>query len=118
MANPQKRKGAKAELEVAAILSDLLGLDARRALGAGRLEDTGDIFGLPDTVVQVANYIDLARAVREKLPASERQRENAGVSFAATFVRRYGGGYVVMQTPLQWSCLWRDAVYGSGEKAA
>lgn len=107
--NPQKRKGDKAELEVQGILRDLLGVPARRKLGAGRQDDLGDIDGVPNTVVQVANYVDIARAVREKLPASERQRERAGVLFAATFVRRRGGGYVVCMTPEQFAALWREA---------
>src|SRR5207237_473631 len=102
-------KGDRAEREVAAILSDLLGVNARRELGAGRQDDCGDI-RLEDTVIQVANYTDLARAVREKLPASERQRVNAGATFAATFVRRYGGSYVVVLTPEQYATYWREAV--------
>lgn len=109
MSNPQKRRGDRAEIEVQGILRDLLGVPARRALGAGRKDDVGDIHGVPDTVVQVANYTDLSRAVREKLPESERQRENAGAAFAATFVRRYGGSYVVVLTPEQWAALWREA---------
>jgi hypothetical protein len=95
---------------VQGILRDLLGVPARRALGAGRQDDVGDIHGVPDTVIQVANYTDLARAVREKLPASERQRVNAGATFAATFVRRYGGSYVVVLTPEQYATYWREAV--------
>lgn len=109
MANPQKRKGDQAEREVAAILSDLLGVKAQRALGAGRKEDVGDIFGVANTVIQVASYRDMNEAVRIKLPESERQRENAGATFAATFVRRTGGGYVVCMTPEQFATFWREA---------
>lgn len=110
MANPAKRKGDKAELEVQGLLRDLLGVPARRALGAGRLDDVGDIHGVPDTVIQVANYKDIGRAIREKLPESERQRAHAGATFAATFVRRLGGGYVVCMTVEQFAALWREAV--------
>lgn len=107
--NPQKRKGDAAEREVAAILSDLLGVTAKRALGAGRKADVGDVFGIPDTVIQVANYTDVVRAIREKLPASEVQRENAGATFVATFVRRRGGEYIVVMSPAQWATYWREA---------
>lgn len=109
MSNPQKRKGDRAELEVQGLLRDHLGVPARRALGAGRRDDVGDIHGLPQTVVQVANYADIARAIREKLPEAEAQRERAGVPFAATFIRRRGGGYVVAMTPEQFFALWREA---------
>jgi hypothetical protein len=108
VANPQKRKGDRAEREVAAILSDLLGVSARRELGAGRQDDCGDI-RLQDTVIQVANYTDLARAVREKLPDLERQQQNAGAVFAAMFCRRRGGRYVVVMSPEAFAALWREA---------
>lgn len=108
MTNSSKAKGDRAELEVQGILRDLLGVPARRALGAGRKDDVGDIHGVPDTVVSVANYADLDRAVREKLPDLERQRENAGASFAAMFCRRRGGSYVVVMTPGQFAALWRE----------
>lgn len=108
MSNPQKRRGDAAEREVAALLSDMLGVSCRRELGAGRQDDCGDI-RIPQTVVQVANYQDLVRAVSEKLPSVERQMVNAGASFGALFVRRRGGAFVVVQTPEQWAALWREA---------
>lgn len=109
MSNPQKRRGDKAELEVQGIIRDLTGYPARRALGAGRADDVGDIHGVPNTVIQVANYTDLARAVREKLPALERQMGHAGADFGALFVRRYGGAYVVAMTPEMWATYRREA---------
>ena len=107
--HPSKRKGDSAELEVQGLLRDLLGVPARRALGAGRKDDIGDVTGIPNTVIQVVNYQDIGRAIREKLPEAERQREVAGVDFAATFVRRRGGGFVVVMTPEQFATLWREA---------
>jgi hypothetical protein len=107
--HPSKRKGDRAELEVQTLLRDHLGVFARRALGAGRLDDVGDIHGVPNTVIQVANYQDLARAVREKLPTLDRQQQNAGADFGALFCRRRGGSYVVVMTPEQWFAMWREA---------
>lgn len=104
-----KRKGDRAELEVQGILRDLLGVPARRKLGAGRKDDVGDIDNVPNTVVQVANYKDINEAVRRKLPECEAQQERAGALFGATFVRRVGGSYVVCLTPAQWATLWREA---------
>jgi hypothetical protein len=109
MSNPQKTKGDRAELEVQTLVRDHLGVFARRALGAGRKDDVGDIHGVPNTVIQVANYQDLARAVREKLPTLERQQANANADFGALFCRRRGGEYVVVMTPAQWFAMWREA---------
>ena len=110
MTNRLKRKGDRAELEVQALIRDLLGYPARRALGAGRADDVGDIHGVPDTVVQVAAWADLGRAVREKLPELERQHANAAATFAGLFVRRRGGSYVVVLSPDQWATLLREAL--------
>lgn len=109
MANAPKAKGDRAELEVQGILRDLLGYPARRKLGAGRQDDIGDIDGIPDTCIQVANYKDIARAIREKVPACSVQQARAGATFGATFVRLPGGRYVVVQTPEQWATMHREA---------
>lgn len=111
MANSAKRKGDRAELEVQGLLRDLLGVPARRQLGAGRLDDIGDIDGVPDTCVSVVNYgrRDLATAVRKKPLECEKQRERRGADFAATFVRLAGGEYRVVLTPEQWAAYWREA---------
>jgi hypothetical protein len=108
--NPSKAKGDKAEREVEGILRDLLGVPARRALGAGRKDDMGDIVGVPLTVIQVANKpSDTLRAIREKPLECERQRRQAGEPFAATFVRLRGGEYRVVMTPEQFATWWREA---------
>jgi hypothetical protein len=109
MTNPAKDKGDRAELEIERWLRDNLGVPARRALGAGRLDDIGDIHGVPNTVIQVANWADLNRAVREKLPALERQMVNASADLGALFCRRKGGSFVVVQTPEMWAQMWREA---------
>lgn len=108
--NRLKRKGDRAELEVQGLIRDLLGYPARRALGAGRKDDIGDIHGVPDTVIQVAAWADLDRAVREKLPDLERQQGRAGCTFAGLFVRRRGGRYVVVMTAEQWAAMLREAL--------
>lgn len=107
--NSSKRKGDKAELEVQALLRDLLGVPARRMLGAGRRDDVGDIDRVPYTVIQVANHRDVAAAVREKPVECEGQRARAGKPFGATFIRLRGGDYRVVLTVDQWAALWREA---------
>lgn len=110
MANSSKRKGDAAELEVQGILRELLGVPARRQLGAGRLDDIGDIAGVPETVVQVVNKKDVARAVREKPRECEEQRRRARATFGVTFVRLRGGEYRCVMTVEQFSTLWREAL--------
>ena len=57
------------------MLRDLMDMPGiRRELGAGRQDDVGDIHGLPETVIQVARYEDVARAIRTKMPDLERQQ--------------------------------------------
>lgn len=111
MTNSSKRKGDRGELEAAALIADLLGVPARRKLGAGRLDDTGDVAGVPDTVVQVVSRstdVVAVGVVRKPLEA-DAQARNAGVPFAATFLRVRGGTWRVVLTPEQWATLWREA---------
>lgn len=109
MTNSAKNKGDRAELEVQALIRDLTGWPARRKLGAGRSDDVGDIDGVPDTTIQVASYADLTRAVREKVPACVSQQERAQTTHGATFLRRRGGGFLVVMTVEQWATYAREA---------
>lgn len=101
--NPQKAKGDRAELEAAALLTDLLGVPVRRKLGAGRIDDTGDLAGVPGHVVQVASWADTSAAARVKPKEAEQQRINANATHAATLVRFRGGSWRVVLTLEQWS---------------
>jgi hypothetical protein len=109
MSNPSKRKGDRAELGVQALIRDLLGWPARRKLGAGRLDDIGDIDGVPDTVIQVADWKDTIAALRLKPLECEVQQERAGATFGATFLRLRGGGYRVILTETQWATYARES---------
>jgi hypothetical protein len=93
MAGSAKRKGDWAEREIAGILSDLLGFPVRRKLGAGRLDDVGDLDGIPNHVVQAAWWPKKGhlRAVREKPIECERQQINAGATFGWAAIRLPGG---------------------------
>jgi hypothetical protein len=103
-----KRKGDRAEREAAALLSDLLGIPLRRQLGAGRLDDVGDIL-LPDCAVQVCDWQDLAQAVRIKPPAADIQAINAGLPFSVAMIRLRGGEYRMVQTVDAWAAMYREA---------
>jgi hypothetical protein len=108
--NSAKHKGDRAELEAAAILHDLTGWPVRRQLGAGRLDDVGDLTGVPSTVVQVASWSDALRAIREKPPEAEQQRQRACATFCMTMVRLRGGVWRVVMSPEQFAVWAREAI--------
>jgi hypothetical protein len=105
MTGAAKRKGDSAEREAATLLHNLTGYPVRRKLGAGRMDDEGDLEGIPDTVVQVANWADITRVVRVKPLEAEAQRINAGATFAVTLVRLRGGEWRAVLT-LEQMCTW------------
>lgn len=110
MTNAAKNKGDRGEREVESLLRDLLGIpEIRRALGAGRKDDVGDIFGVPDTVIQVAWWNDILAAIRSKLVGCQEQQENAKARFGASFIRMRGGKWIVTMTPEQFAELWKAA---------
>ena len=79
MTNPNKRKGDKAEREAAEVLTKVTGFECKRNLAAGIPDDVGDIYGIPNCVVQVCDYKDKSRACLVKPREVETQRINAGV---------------------------------------
>ena len=111
MSNSQKDKGDKAEREAAELISELTGYEVRRKLGAGRKDDEGDLEGLPNVTIQVANWKNTASAAIQKPKGAEDQRENAGTDYAATFVRFRGGTFRVVLTPEQWLAYVKLAVH-------
>jgi hypothetical protein len=111
MTGSAKRKGDAAELEAARLLHQLLGVPARRKLGAGRSDDVGDIDGLDDTVVQVCSRSTdvVAVGLVRKPVEAEQQRVNAGATFAVTMLRIRGGTWRAILTLEQYAALWREA---------
>lgn len=108
--NSSKSKGDRAEREIAALVNSLTGWPARRKLGAGRLDDAGDIDGIPDCTAQVKDFADIGRAVREALHDLEQQRLNAGTTHAVAFIRRPGGRWIAVQTVEMWATSHREAM--------
>lgn len=127
--HPNRRKGVQFERDVAAWLNDNLGGGWQRRYNLGTHDDIGDIVG-PGTVIQCANWKDVAQAVRHKPVECEEQRlrdldwrptgqldpvkGTYGIGwlpapFAATFIRLRGGDMRVVLTPEQFACLWREA---------
>lgn len=112
MTGSAKRKGDLAELQIARMIVDELGWPVRRKLGAGRMDDVGDLDGIPDTVAQVANWADALRSIREKPIAAERQRINGQATYAVTFIRLHGGMWRAVMTIPQWAVYAREVVRG------
>lgn len=110
MTGAAKVKGDRAEREAAALIHDLTGWKTRRKLGAGRADDQGDIDidGQP-IVVQVANWADALRAIRQKPNQAEQQRINADATYAVSFIRLRGGLWRAVLTPEQWATYAREA---------
>lgn len=110
MTGTAKRKGDRAELEAASLVADLLGFAVRRKLGAGRADDTGDLDGVPNTVLQVAAWADGLRAIREKPIEVETQRANANALFGVSLIRLRGGLWRAVLTVEQWATYARESL--------
>lgn len=108
MSHPSKRKGDAAEREIAAILTDHLGVDVKRALGAGRQDDIGDLH-IADVTAQVKAYRDIARAINDGLDDLDRQQANACTIFGVVFVRRPGGRWIAVMDVERWATMYREA---------
>ena len=116
MVNAAKQKGDQGERDVQNLLRDLLDIpEIRRALGAGRQDDVGDIDNVPHTALQVArtkaSY--LTRIMTKKVKDVEDQKRHKGALFAASFIRwDRGPGWFVVMSPEQWALLWQCAQRG------
>lgn len=91
------------------MLTAELGLEVRRKLGAGRLDDIGDLDGLEEWTAQVAWWpANTLRAFREKPLDCERQQLNGRSTFGVSFVRMNGGVWRAVQTIPQWIQVFRE----------
>ena len=109
MSNQSKRKGDKAELELAGHLTEQLGVRVRRKLGAGRSDDSGDLDGL-NCAVQVKNYKDIARAIRDGLNEIQEQTRHADAPYGVVFVRRHGGEWVAVMPLADFCTMYRETL--------
>ena len=108
--NSQKNKGDRAEREAAELLSELLPWPVRRRLGAGRNDDEGDLEGVPDCALQVADWQDKSGACLIKPREGELQRRNAKAKYAASIIRWRGGHYRAVLTLEQFAKLLTAAI--------
>ena len=110
MSNPQKRKGDKAEREAAELLTEVTGFECQRNRSAGSPGDVGDIYGIPNGVIQICDGKDKSKACLVKPREVETQRENAGVDFVASMVRFRGGQWRIVLAPEQFNTLLQAAL--------
>ena len=110
LSNPQKRKGDKAEREAAEILTEVTGFECQRNLSAGIPGDVGDIYGIPNCVVQICDWKDKSKACLVKPREVEIQRQTADVKFATSMVRFRGGQWRMVLTPEQFNTLLQAAL--------
>ena len=103
--NPQKNKGDKAEREAADVLSLETKYKVERRFGAGQDNDKGDLVGIPNFCVQVADWQNKSAACLIKPREVEQQRKNAGVDYAMTMIRFRGGHWRVVMTVEQFGKL-------------
>ena len=110
--NSNKIKGDKAEREACALLTEFTGYEVERRFGAGMELDKVDLIGIPNTVIQIANWKDTNAAVLQKPREAEQQRINAKASHAVTLVRykkrpncKHGDNWRVVMTIEQYARL-------------
>jgi hypothetical protein len=102
MANPNKRKGDRAELQLAKQLTELLGIPIRRMLGAGRADDIGDLDGMPTTAIQVKHWRDITSAIREGITQLQEQQNNKKAPDGVLFIKHSKHGWLAVTTLEQW----------------
>lgn len=108
--NSAVERGKRGEREIARIIEDLSGWRVRRRLQQGRVDDAGDLEGLPGpTTAQVKNYRDIARGLREAMAALPTQQAIAGSRYGVCFLRRPGGKWVACMDVSQFIELLREA---------
>lgn len=95
MANPRKRKGDRFERKAVRFLSDLVPdlLVSRpmRKLGAGRKDDSGDLWVLADVAVQVKAWADLPAGVLLAARGAKAQAANGALRFSVGMIPIPGG---------------------------
>lgn len=90
MANSSKDKGDRFERESVPVLVDLLPEfalpKAMRFLGAGRKEDVGDLYVLPDAAIQVKAWSNMGGAIRTAVAGSVIQAGHGDKEYALGMV--------------------------------
>ena len=103
MTNRNKQKGDRAERELAKLLTVALGIPIRRMLGAGRIDDVGDLDGIDDTAIQVKHLNSIATAINAGVPQLARQQVNKRAVRGVLFIKHRRHGWIAVTTLDQWA---------------
>lgn len=103
MANRNKAKGDRAEREIATLLAELLDRPMRRALGAGRKDDQGDIDGINDTAIQVKHWQDITAAITQGIQQLADQQKNKNATHGVLFIKHRKHGWLAVTTIGEWA---------------
>jgi len=103
VANSNKRKGDRAERELATLLTVLLHKPMRRTLGAGRKDDIGDIDGIDDIVIQVKHWQDITAAITQGIGQLARQQGNKKATHGVLFIKHRKHGWLAVTTITEWA---------------
>jgi hypothetical protein len=103
VANPNKRKGDRAERELATTLSEMLNKPIRRMLGAGRKDDTGDLDGIADTAIQVKHWNDITAAITQGITQLAQQQQHKNATHGVLFIKHRKHGWLAVTTLTEWA---------------
>lgn len=120
MSNRAKAKGTAFE----SLIRDYLrsgGFPVER-VPAGMAADRGDLSGLPGWTLQLKNFTDTQRAVRDGLAGLKAQQANADTPYGAVIVKRHGksdpGKQLVVLELWQFAALLRRTTSQSSSTGA
>lgn len=105
-----REKGARAERELAKLITDLSGYHMSRTRTPGQAADIGDLVGLPGCVVEAKHWANHGAAVRAALPQAREAAERLGVPYPTAWIRMVGGFWFVAMEPDVFLSLHREAV--------
>lgn len=115
MPNPNRDRGMRAEREACKLLTDLTGFPVQRMANQGIPLDVGDLYGIPDTTVQVSAVNPLPARIwdraRQKTGDCTKQQERHGMRHGVVLLRIDGGTWRALTTTPQLLWLAGDRDY-------
>lgn len=105
MPNPNRDRGMRAEREACKLLTDLTGFPVQRMANQGIPLDVGDLYGIPNTTIQVSAVNPLPARIwdraRQKTVDCTKQQERHGMRHGVALLRIDGGTWRALVTTEQ-----------------
>lgn len=108
MTRAAMERGKRAEQAVCRLIEEHTGWKVRRRL-SGRVDDVGDLEGVPETCVQIKSYQNIALGMAEGLKELPAQTAAAGATYGVLFLKRRGPNWAVVMSPETFFALLREA---------